>query len=202
MVVSGNPVRPEIFRGDAAKGRKIAGAPDGVPLILVSGGSQGAAVINAAVVNALDKLCAQAFVVHQTGSSGEEIAHSNYFSRPFFHEEFPHLLAAADVTVCRAGAGTLWENGVTGTPAVLIPLGHGTRGDQAVNARLFEQHGAAVVVTEDELSNPEWVKAVESLLLSPNLRENMSRAARELCRPDAAEFLAAEIQSVLKRRKK
>ena len=91
---------------------------------------------------------------------------------------------------------------MTGTPAVLIPLGHGTRGDQAVNARLFEQHGAAVVVTEDELSNPEWVKAVESLLLSPNLRENMSRAARELCRPDAAEFLAAEIQSVLKRRKK
>lgn len=202
VVVSGNPVRPEIFRGDAAKGRKISGAPDGVPLILVSGGSQGAAVINAAVVNALDRLCAQAFVVHQTGSSGEEIAHSNYFSRPFFHEEFPHLLAAADVTVCRAGAGTLWENGVTGTPAVLIPLGHGTRGDQAVNARLFEQHGAAVVVTEDELSNPEWVKAVESLLLSPNLKENMSRAARELCRPDAAEFLAAEIQSVLKRRKK
>ena len=118
------------------------------------------------------------------------------------HEEFPHLLAAADVTVCRAGAGTLWENGVTGTPAVLIPLGHGTRGDQAVNARLFEQHGAAVVVTEDELSNPEWVKAVEELLASPEKKESMSRAARELCRPDAAEFLAAEIQSVLKRRKK
>ena len=74
VVVSGNPVRPEIFRGDAAKGRKISGAPDGVPLILVSGGSQGAAVINAAVVNASNRFFGR-------GDCAFELFLSSFFSR-------------------------------------------------------------------------------------------------------------------------
>lgn len=201
VVVSGNPVRPEIFEGNAQKGREIAGVPEGMPAVLVSGGSQGAAAVNRAVREVLDRLCCRAFVIHQTGESDYRlIEHSGYYARPFFNAEFPHLLAAADVTVCRAGAGTLWENGVTGTPAVLIPLGHGTRGDQAVNARLFASHGAAKVVTEEETSDPEWVSAVEEILFGEGIKEKMGAAARAFCRPDAARFLADEIKAVLKKK--
>lgn len=201
VVVSGNPVRPEIFEGDAQKGREIAGVPDGTAVILVSGGSQGAAAVNRAVRESLDRLCSRAFVIHQTGESDfRPVDHSGYFAKPFFNAEFPHLLAAADVTICRAGAGTLWENGVTGTPAVLIPLGHGTRGDQAVNARLFESHGAAKIVTEEETGDPDWVSAVEEILFTDGVKEKMGTAARLFCRSDAARFLAGEIKSVLEKR--
>ena len=200
VTVSGNPVRPEIFEGDAQKGRKIADVPDGMPVVLVSGGSQGAAPVNRAVRESLDRLRKCAFVIHQTGENDfTPVNESGYFARPFFNAEFPHLLAAADVTICRAGAGTLWENGVTGTPAVLIPLGHGTRGDQAVNARLFASHGAAKVVTEEETSDPDWVTVVEEILSDNSLREKMGAAARSFCRPDAARFLADKMTAVLKK---
>lgn len=201
VTVTGNPVRREIFAGSAEEGRRLSGAAPGLPIVLVSGGSQGAAAVNRAVRASLERLTQKAFVVHQTGESDfQNFQHKNYFCAPFFNAEFPHLLASADVTVCRAGAGTLWENGVTGTPALLIPLGKGSRGDQLLNAKLFESHGAAKVVTEEQTENPEWVGAVEEILFGNGIKEKMSEAAKSLCPPNAAQFLANEITEVLKKR--
>lgn len=198
VVVSGNPVRSEILQGDGQVGRRLVGAPDSLPLILVSGGSQGAGAVNRAVDLILPQLCEVAFVVHQRGEKdGPSFSHPHYFSRPFFGEEFPHLLAAAQLTICRAGAGTLWENGVTATPSILIPLEQGSRGDQLLNSELFEKAGAAKVVREEQTLSPHWFEILQEYLNSPEKREAMSQCALKLCPKDCASFLAQEILSVI-----
>jgi UDP-N-acetylglucosamine--N-acetylmuramyl-(pentapeptide) pyrophosphoryl-undecaprenol N-acetylglucosamine transferase len=116
-------------------------------------------------------------------------------SRPGYHvvafldEELPHLLAACDLVLCRAGANTLWELAALGKPSVLVPLGTGaSRGDQLENARHFAARGAAVVVPQEQEERllPEVLRLLQD---RPRLQE-MGRRARELGRPEAAARIA------------
>ena len=149
-MVAGNPVRDSIRRGRRCEGQgRCSACPMGLPLLFFLGGSQGARQINELVAAALPRLTEAAFVVHQTG--GPERTRRGaadgprYKSFAYIREEMPDLLAAADLVVGRAGAGTLWESAALGKPMVLVPLcGAGTRGDQVDNAALFARAGAAV----------------------------------------------------------
>ncbi len=199
-VVAGNPVRDDFFNSETAdpeKGRKIAGLEpdDPRPLILVLGGSQGAREVNDLVYGSLDAMLEIAAVVHQTGPGNPALAEKyGYLSRPFFHEELPHLLAAADLAVGRSGAGSLWEFAATGTPAIFIPLrGSGTRGDQVLNAESAEKSGMAVILPPD--SGPEDLgRIVKELFLSPNGLSAMKAAAAAYPAEEAADRIAEVIK--------
>jgi UDP-N-acetylglucosamine--N-acetylmuramyl-(pentapeptide) pyrophosphoryl-undecaprenol N-acetylglucosamine transferase len=109
----------------------------------------------------------------------------------FLEEELPHLLAASDLVLCRAGANTLWELAALGKPAVLVPLsGQASRGDQIENARHFAGCGAALVVPEQEAGGGRLTGQVLSLLADPARLADMGRRARELGRPGAAARVA------------
>ncbi|HUX12770.1 MAG TPA: UDP-N-acetylglucosamine--N-acetylmuramyl-(pentapeptide) pyrophosphoryl-undecaprenol N-acetylglucosamine transferase [Spirochaetia bacterium] len=153
VVVSGNPVRSDVFRGNSEAGRRFVNAPGGRPLLLVLGGSQGARRINRMIGEALPSLREHFYVVHQTGSANDSPGSEqpgHYFPVPFLRKEYGDVLAAADLVVSRAGAGTLWEIAVAGKPSILIPLaGSGTRGDQVRNAGLFAGRGASIVLNDD-----------------------------------------------------
>ncbi len=220
--VTGNPVRDVFFHGDAVRGRALAGmaaagvagvaaegmpaegAPaanavpeQGRPLVLVLGGSQGAREINDYITENLDDILQMAVVVHQRGEGNSGLPdRPGYMSRPFFTDELPHLMAAADVAVSRCGAGSLWELAATGTPALFVPLRGASRGDQLRNAAVGERLGMSLTLGEDEGSG-EFMEKLRLLVLNADVRRKMAEAASGLHAAGAAENIAAVLGEVL-----
>lgn len=194
VVVSGNPIRRELMTGS---GRNYKAEHQITkPLLLVLGGSQGADEINQLVWNNLGSLTALAYVVHQSGASAKQVSvHPQYKEIPFIKEDMAALLEAADLVVSRAGAGSLAELCHYGKASVLVPLSHGSRGDQVVNARRMESHGAAVVMKEPA----EFLPLVSGLLQNPEKRKAMGASARALSKDDAAEVIARTLLDARKR---
>jgi UDP-N-acetylglucosamine--N-acetylmuramyl-(pentapeptide) pyrophosphoryl-undecaprenol N-acetylglucosamine transferase len=196
LEVSGNPVRSEFDGADAAKGRAFLGLPEGEPVLLVLGGSQGSAEVNALVRASLPELTKRYTVVHQTGVLDGEGAPPVPRYRPYqyFREELPHIIAAADLIVCRGGAGTLWECAALKKPMIIIPLrGSGTRGDQVENARIFEEAGAAVCLGgESGGPSPEQLSALVASLAADAARRG-AMAGAGFAKRGAAGYIAAAI---------
>jgi UDP-N-acetylglucosamine--N-acetylmuramyl-(pentapeptide) pyrophosphoryl-undecaprenol N-acetylglucosamine transferase len=202
-VVTGNPVRAAILSGDPVQGKRLAGCPASLPLVLVLGGSLGADSVNRLVLGARPRLTERAFLVHQTGQplSGNTAAAGRTLTRPFFNEELPHLLAAADLVIWRAGANTLWELAATGKPSILIPLpAVQSRGDQIRNAAVFAGIGAALVLPEETATPDGLLAMVDDLLDNKDKLRRMGEAARGIYIPDARERIVREILSLARGR--
>jgi UDP-N-acetylglucosamine--N-acetylmuramyl-(pentapeptide) pyrophosphoryl-undecaprenol N-acetylglucosamine transferase len=192
-VVAGNPVRKALQSGDAARGRAWLGFSDRLPIVLVLGGSQGARQVNELIEAILPALSGKAAVAHQTGAGNAPIrtADAGYKGFEFVHGELADLMAAADIIVGRAGAGTVWESSANGKPMVLVPLaGYGTRGDQVENARLLEASGAAIALVGDDAVPARLQAAVLELAGSTERRAAMAAAARQAAKPGAAALIA------------
>jgi UDP-N-acetylglucosamine--N-acetylmuramyl-(pentapeptide) pyrophosphoryl-undecaprenol N-acetylglucosamine transferase len=177
VVLSGNPVRACFRTADAAKGRAFLGVDSNARILLVLGGSQGAAEINELVRAALPELTEHYTVVHQTGPNREwDLKESEkYKPYPYINNEMPDVMASAELVMGRSGAG-IWEWAVCGKPMILIPLrGSGTRGDQVENAGYFEKAGAALVLT-GENANPRAVADAVKLLATDNEKRGQMAA--------------------------
>lgn len=203
-VVTGNPVRAEIFAGDAGRGLQVAGfdPDDSRPVLLVVGGSLGARQLNGMVTRNLDVLLKGWRIIHQTGRTGEDLPAcrpGSYHAAEFFPESYPHVLAAADVVLSRAGAGSVWELAARAKPAVFVPLVAGSRGDQARNARLCAATGAALVLEETDAEAADaWIlDALSRLALDGQARQAMSLAWASLFIPDGADRIAGVVRDVL-----
>jgi len=197
VTVCGNPVREIFRRADSAKGRVFLKVSDDARILLVLGGSQGAAEINELVRAALEGLTQWYTVVHQTGPGLAWDIKENVKYKPFAYikEELPHIMAAAELVMGRSGAG-IWEWAVLGKPMLLIPLrGAGTRGDQIENARYFQQAGAAQVlpssyVQSGNTSMQELMLAITSLAQDEIKREEMAAASKKIGSRNSAEIIA------------
>lgn len=199
-IVTGNPVRPSIYGADPARGRAFAGCPDGVPLVLVLGGSLASAAVNRLVAGCLERLLESSCVVHQAGSAAgcAPARPGRYLPLSFIGEELPDVMAAADLVVSRAGANTLSELAVLGKPSVLIPLPlSASRGDQLRNAERFRAGGASVVLDEAASSPEMLADAVSSLLADRGRLARMAAAARSLAHPHPAKMIARLIRERL-----
>ena len=181
VVVTGNPVRPELFAGDRARGATGFGLDPGAPLVYVTGGALGSHRINRVVGEALPRLLAAAQCVHQCGENPHDDAgwlagqaaalpealRARYRVLPFVSEGLADLYAAAALVVGRAGGGTVTELAALGLPSVLIPL-PGARGDeQTANARVLADAGAAVLLPERELTADRLMGLLGELLGDP-----------------------------------
>lgn len=199
LVVTGNPVRPEVLRGDGPHFRRVFGVPEGRPLIVVLGGSLGARQFNDLFEPILDRLAQEATICHQRGSRPPLRADGpGYFSRPLFGAEYPDLLAAATVVVARAGAGTVSELAATGCPAILIPLSAaGSRGDQLRNAAVLAEAQAAVVLDPESVTPESLEAAITALLRDEERRQHLEQRIGKLARPEAADRAAGELMEYL-----
>ena len=195
----GLPVRRMIATLDRAALRDEARATFGLrtdqPVLLVTGGSQGAASINRAVsgaAEAFDRAGVQ--VLHVTGPSQEvsvPAGSTAYVTVPFV-DRMDLAYAAADAVLCRSGSNTVTEVSGVGLPAVYVPLPHGN-GEQALNARAVIDAGGGLLVDDADLTS-EWVSAhVPALLTDPARLAAMGAAASDLIPLDAADTLARMI---------
>jgi UDP-N-acetylglucosamine--N-acetylmuramyl-(pentapeptide) pyrophosphoryl-undecaprenol N-acetylglucosamine transferase len=200
LQVSGNPIRPEFRSADPAKGRAFLALAETERALLVLGGSQGAQELNSLVLETLPELCEMYTVVHQTGfyTEWEAGERDRYKPYPYIRDEMPHVIAAAELVLCRSGAGTVWECAALKRPMVLIPLsGSGTRGDQVENAEIFKRMGAAVLFRPGEVSDEKLIETIRSLAENREKRDKMSEACGQVASLDAAAFITKSIMDCI-----
>lgn len=153
---TGTPLREEIFAGDRERGLKKFGLKNDRPVLMVTGGSQGAVAINEAVRAALNKLTGSFQILHLCGegnfNAGLE-GTERYVQREYLEDDMADAYACADALVSRAGSNMLCEILALRKPALLIPYPKGaSRGDQIDNANSFAARGLAFTLPQDELT--------------------------------------------------
>jgi UDP-N-acetylglucosamine--N-acetylmuramyl-(pentapeptide) pyrophosphoryl-undecaprenol N-acetylglucosamine transferase len=201
-IVTGNPIRPELRGQGPANAARVFGLSPDRRTLLVMGGSQGAAAVNKAVVQALDALtdCAGWLqILHATGAPTYESVRDAYARSPIPHAVLPFIedmaaaYAAADLVLSRAGGTSLAEITAAGLPSALVPLPIAAHDHQTANARVLAEAGAALIVPQQELTAERVADLARTLLQDETRLREMSRAARRLGTPDAADAVADRI---------
>jgi len=217
LVITGNPIRPEIATITREEGAARLGLDPHRRLVLITGASQGARSINRAVSSAFPKLCrldAQFLVA--TGSAGfEEFlarlpggrpgrpvlggagrAFGNVWVVPYLYD-MPAALAASDLVVGRAGAISIAEVTARGLPAILVPYPFAAENHQERNARVLEAAGAARVILDRDLNGDTLYDSVAGLLQDAHQLKAMAEASRRLGKPEAVWEIVALIEGVV-----
>lgn len=190
---SGNPVRREVA---ALPDPKIRLAGRAGPLkVLVTGGSQGARILNLVVPAALKMLSASIDmeVRHQAGAKRVDEALETYAAAGMVAEIQPFIndmaaaYAWADLVICRSGALTVAEIAAAGVASVLVPFGLAVDDHQTRNAEYLSNANAAIILPQDSFDSQSLAKALRPLLSDRTALLTMAIAARKLALPDAAE---------------
>lgn len=199
VVLTGNPRASEVIVERTKGVLENFQLQSGKPTVLITGGSRGASPINQAVLSALPQLQQKSYqVIFVTGKAHyDQIVaqvknpenYNNVAIVPFIHE-MEKVLPSVDVVVGRAGATSLAELTALGIPSILIPSPYVTNNHQEKNAKTLVSNGAAIMITEKELSSTKLVEALDTLLLDRNKRYEMAEAAKQLGMRDASERLA------------
>jgi UDP-N-acetylglucosamine--N-acetylmuramyl-(pentapeptide) pyrophosphoryl-undecaprenol N-acetylglucosamine transferase len=189
----GNPIRRAFL--DNYLHSKV---PEERLAIFVTGGSQGAHVLNLRVAEAMEILAPQIGhklrLLHQTGVKDERYQKL----RPYgleaeavaFIDDMPRAYGRADVLVCRAGATTIAELTVCKKPALLVPFPFAADDHQTVNAHAMVEAGAAVLLPEKDLTAQKLAGELRALEGDRSRLQKMARASGVLGRPEAAREIA------------
>lgn len=168
IVVTGTPIRHQLFSGNSSKGLEFCGFNAEKPCLLVIGGSLGAGSINRSIREALNQLTSEFQVIHLCGKGKIDsslLGLDGYCQLEYASDELADLFAATSVVISRAGANSLYEILALGKPHILIPLSSQvSRGDQIQNARYFQKLGISVVVPDETLNATTLMQAMQELL--------------------------------------
>jgi UDP-N-acetylglucosamine--N-acetylmuramyl-(pentapeptide) pyrophosphoryl-undecaprenol N-acetylglucosamine transferase len=200
----GIPLRHEIASLDrlavADKARAHFGLRPDLPVLLVTGGSQGARSLNYAVLDAAAWIREAGIqVLHILGPRSDldvrmPAAGPPYITLPYV-DRMDLAYGAADFAICRSGAMTCAELTAVGLPAAYVPLPHGN-GEQRLNALPIEEAGGGLIVPDAELT-PEWIRdMLLPILLDAELVAAMSQAASAIGSRDADAWLAREVIAI------
>ena len=166
-VLTGTPIRRELMDGDKETAREFCGFTDEKPVLMVIGGSLGAASVNENIRKILPELLKDFQVIHLCGKgkTDESLKSTEgYVQFEYIKDELPDLFALADIVVSRAGANAICELNALKKPNLLIPLSaNASRGDQILNARSFERQGFSMVMEEEEITEQTLLDAVHKL---------------------------------------
>jgi UDP-N-acetylglucosamine--N-acetylmuramyl-(pentapeptide) pyrophosphoryl-undecaprenol N-acetylglucosamine transferase len=205
--ITGIPVRANFAAAKlagASKAKAKLGLPDNRPILLITGGSQGAAAINRAVIAQAAELAEQAEVVHLCGQShlaalkDKVMKVDGYHLLGFVGDAMADYLAAADVVIARAGASTLADLAYFGKASIIIPNPMLSGGHQLSNAEAFSQQHAVVIVSEPDLltKDDKLLVIVKRLIKDQSERQQLSQAISQFARPDATSKIAQLILAV------
>lgn len=166
-VLTGSPIRKELFEGNREKGLRFCGFTSDKPVLLIMGGSLGSVAINTAVRKELDVLLETFQIAHLCGKGNLDPSLDNkkgYAQFEFVSDELNDIFACTDLMVSRAGANAICEILALRKPNVLIPLSaKASRGDQILNAASFEKQGYSYVLQEEDVTNETLLKAIRTV---------------------------------------
>lgn len=165
-IMTGTPIRNELFEGVKDKGLKICNFKKEKPILLVMGGSLGSIKINDILKKSLDHLLKEFNIIHLCGKNNLDpsINKEGYFALEYATDTLSHLLSASDLVVSRAGSNAICELLALKKPNLLIPLSkNASRGDQILNAKSFKNQGFSSVIYEENLTKDNFIKSINLL---------------------------------------
>lgn len=209
VVVNGNPVSKNFLsplKRDAAAA--VLGLRPDLKTILITGGSQGARALNDAILEILPELLnvdPHLQIVHQVGEKNlyeckerlEALGLSSgrYFLRGYFDDlSIPY--AVADIAICRAGAMTISELAVIGTPALFIPYPYAAADHQTHNAKYMVGKGAALLLPQSELTPEAMKKTLLALVQDDEKLRAMRKAMSAEGKKQSSRDLASQLKEV------
>lgn len=166
-VLTGSPIREELFQGDKEKGLAFCGFDHSKPVLLIMGGSLGSVAINNAVRGQLDTLLETFQIAHLCGKGNLDSSlegKKGYAQFEYVSDELRDLFACTDLMISRAGANAICEILALRKPNILIPLSaQASRGDQILNAASFEKQGYSAVLQEEDVNEKTLLDAVNEV---------------------------------------
>lgn len=165
-ILTGTPIREELFKGSKDEGLKICKFKTNKSIILVMGGSLGSVKINNILRDCLDTILKDFNLIHLCGKNNldKNINKEGYYQLEYASDELKHLLAASDLVISRAGSNAICELLALKKPNLLIPLSkNASRGDQILNANSFKQQGFSNVLYEEDLNKDSLIENIYTL---------------------------------------
>lgn len=199
--VVGMPLSAEIASFDRgalrAAARQEYGMRDGQTMVLINGGSQGSATLNALAVGLAARWAGRddIRVIVKTGKQHfdavvEQLPADSVVRPVIYLDRMITAYAAADVAVTRAGAGTVAELATCGLPSILVPYPFSLDDDQGHNAKVLVDAGAAVLLRDPEAVADVVGPKLEEWIASPDVLTSMAAAANGAGHAHAATTLA------------
>ena len=203
VVLTGLPIRTEIFD----KGKKLF--ENSKKTIYITGGKQGAHLINEEVFKILPKLLENFNVIHQCGSTslfndidtGRQLKEKlnkdfNYLIKEyFFEDEIGSVFKSADFVISRAGAHTVYELMYLGKPSLLIPIPWSSKNEQMHNAQALKEMGLAEILQQKYLEKGLLLPSIEKF--SKDLQDYQKSTNVKIIN-DATQNVVKEIEKILK----
>lgn len=201
---TGNPIRKSALLPAREGAHEFLKLSKDLPIILVTGGSQGSQMINDAVLSALPQLLEHYQVIHQTGTAnfddvqsrakvvmGDSLKIDRYKPIAYLNDLATRMTAgAANLVISRAGAGNIFEIAAWGLPSIIVPIPEPISHDQTKNAYAYARAGACSVIEQSNLTPGLITSEVHRILDNEKLKHAMGNAARNFARVDAAVLIA------------
>ncbi len=207
-IVTGLPVRGEIFSADRDFARAELGIDSDKTVVFSFGGSLGAKTINTSMTKLISEYKDKENIhfIHGYGQYGKwvpdtlkengvDLSRKNIDVREYIYD-MDKCLAAADIVICRSGAATLSELEAVGRASILIPSPNVAENHQYHNAMTLVNVNAARVIEEKDLTHERLKEEFDSLLLDSDLRKQMEKNASSLSITDACDKIADIIVSL------
>jgi UDP-N-acetylglucosamine--N-acetylmuramyl-(pentapeptide) pyrophosphoryl-undecaprenol N-acetylglucosamine transferase len=203
---TGNPIRRELIRPIHEGSHEHLKTEEGIPIILILGGSQGSQIINEVMLDILPNILNRYQVIHQAGGNNfqevKDIASVALLGNDFasrykpmaFLDEMTLKMAAgvADIIISRAGS-TIFEIASWGVPGIIIPISDSNGDHQRKNAFIYARTGAAMVIEEGNLTPNVLTSEIDRLMANKEALEDMRKKTERFRYPDAAHKIAEEI---------
>src|SRR3989344_4487142 len=204
---TGQPIRAEIEnpapRKEALEYFKLESE---LPVVVILGGSQGAELINNAILDALPRLVKNYQIIHQTGIKNFKIVSAQaevvladdkyklrYLSIPFLNPlQMKMAAGAATIIISRAGS-TLFEIASWGIPSILVPFASSNADHSRKNAFNYARAGACSVIEEMNMTANILSSEIERMVEDKMEYQSMSQNAKAFAKPGAAEKIAREL---------
>lgn len=197
--LTGSPIRAELLSGNKDKARKFCGFSDDKPVVLIIGGSLGAAAVNDAVRKILPQLLPKYNVIHLCGKGKLDESlkgTAGYVQYEYIKKELADLFALADVVISRAGANAICELLALKKPNILIPLpAAASRGDQILNANSFKKQGFSEVIDEEKITDDLLFETINNVY---NNRSKYVEAMEKSPQQNGVEAVISLIKEVTK----
>ncbi len=211
VIFTGSPIRfsSKELKINKKKAKEAFGFSFNLPLILITGGSQGSHPINLLIKRILNQLLEESQLLHICGEKDyddllklKQNLPAQFKPRYKIHKflkEMNWAYAAADLVISRAGANTLFELAAFGKPAIIIPLPPSVTSHQIKNAKIFRKEGAIILLRQELLTSQTLLKEIKKLLKDKNLCKTLSKNIKKFYEPHAAKRIAKELVNLAKK---